>query len=107
MLSRVLVVATCLFLFSEWNLAAEQNTQQAPQTEHGHPDLQGLWTNSTTTPLERPDSVGEQTTYSDEEIAIFDDAVIYKRSEYWNFRFKINVGLGLLKRLVYIPLKEI
>ena len=74
MLSRVLVVATCLFLFSGWDLAAAQNARQAPQTEHGQPDLQGLWTNSTTTPLERPDSVGEQTIYSDEEIAAIDAA---------------------------------
>ena len=74
MLSRILVVAACLFLFSGWDLAAAQNARQAPQTEHGQPDLQGLWTNSTTTPLERPDSVGEQTIYSDEEIAAIDAA---------------------------------
>jgi hypothetical protein len=27
---------------------------KAPRTEHGHPDLQGVWTNATITPLERP-----------------------------------------------------
>jgi len=27
---------------------------QAPRTEHGHPDLQGNWTNATLTPIERP-----------------------------------------------------
>lgn len=29
-----------------------------PRTEHGHPDLQGNWTNSTLTPLERPAGFG-------------------------------------------------
>jgi hypothetical protein len=28
-----------------------------PRTPWGHPDLQGVWTNSTTTPLERPASL--------------------------------------------------
>jgi hypothetical protein len=27
---------------------------QMPRTEHGHPDLQGNWTNATLTPIERP-----------------------------------------------------
>jgi hypothetical protein len=27
---------------------------QMPKTEHGHPDLQGNWTNATLTPIERP-----------------------------------------------------
>jgi hypothetical protein len=27
---------------------------QLPRTEHGHPDLQGNWTNATLTPIERP-----------------------------------------------------
>ncbi|HXP86440.1 MAG TPA: hypothetical protein VN841_17055 [Bryobacteraceae bacterium] len=26
----------------------------APRTADGHPDLQGIWTNATLTPLERP-----------------------------------------------------
>ncbi|HUE97221.1 MAG TPA: hypothetical protein VMN39_11200 [Longimicrobiaceae bacterium] len=29
-----------------------------PRTEHGHPDLQGNWTNETLTPLERPRGLG-------------------------------------------------
>ena len=31
---------------------------QVPLTSHGHPDLQGNWTNATLTPLERPESLG-------------------------------------------------
>lgn len=31
---------------------------QAPRTADGHPDLQGIWTNATITPLERPKEFG-------------------------------------------------
>ncbi len=31
---------------------------QVPRTEHGHPDLQGNWTNATMTPVQRPRGVG-------------------------------------------------
>ena len=29
----------------------------APRTPHGHPDLQGIWSNNTATPLERPETL--------------------------------------------------
>jgi hypothetical protein len=40
-----------------------------PRTPDGHPDLQGLWTNSTETPLERPKGLGAQEFYTDAELA--------------------------------------
>ncbi len=46
---------------------------QAPgRTPWGDPDLQGVWTNRTTTPLERPSELGEQSVLSDEERAALD-----------------------------------
>jgi hypothetical protein len=36
---------------------AQSRTYKAPRTADGQPDLQGFWTNSTYTPLERPDGV--------------------------------------------------
>ena len=42
---------------------------QAPRTAWGDPDLQGTWTNTTTTPLERPDDLGDKETLTDEEWA--------------------------------------
>ena len=74
MLGRVAILVSCLVLVSECALTAEQDVQQTTQSAHGQPDLQGLWTNSTTTPLERPGSVGDQAIYSDEEIAAIDAA---------------------------------
>jgi hypothetical protein len=41
----------------------------APRTPDGTPDLQGFWTNSTLTPLERPKALGTKEFYTDEEVA--------------------------------------
>jgi len=42
---------------------------KAPRTPEGVPDLQGYWTNSTLTPLERPKGLGSKEFYTDQEIA--------------------------------------
>ena len=42
---------------------------QEPETVWGHPNLQGVWTSSTYTPLERPDSLADQAFLSEEELA--------------------------------------
>lgn len=39
----------------------------APRTPGGHPDLQGYWTNSTYTPLERPATLGIKEFYTEAE----------------------------------------
>jgi hypothetical protein len=38
-----------------------------PRTPWGHPDLQGVWTNSTTTPLERPADLADKPVLTEEE----------------------------------------
>ena len=43
--------------------------ESIPLTSWGHPDLQGYWTSSTYTPLERPESLGDQALLSEEELA--------------------------------------
>ena len=45
---------------------------QAGQTPAGQPDLQGLWTNSTTTPPERPTAMADRAVLTDEEVAALD-----------------------------------
>jgi hypothetical protein len=42
------------------------------RTPDGHPDLQGVWTNATITPLERPKSLAEKATLTDAEAAEFE-----------------------------------
>ncbi len=46
--------------------------QEAPRTAWGDPDLQGVWTNRTTTPIERPDDFEGQEVLSAEERAELD-----------------------------------
>ena len=41
----------------------------SPRTPWGHPDLQGIWNNGTTTPLERPQDLADREFLSDEEWA--------------------------------------
>ena len=40
-----------------------------PRTSWGHPLLQGIWTSSTYTPLERPENLADQAELSEEELA--------------------------------------
>ena len=47
------------------NIRAQDSTPAL--TEHGHPNLQGFWTNPFQTPLERPIALGDKTVYSDSE----------------------------------------
>ena len=43
--------------------------QELPRTPWGHPDLQGIWSNTTTTPLQRPEDLTGRTTLTAEERA--------------------------------------
>src|SRR5262245_26009235 len=62
-------------LFGEHALAQSPSRPAAkkgtavPRTSWRHPDLQGVWTNTTTTPLERPASMAERAPLTDEEFA--------------------------------------
>jgi hypothetical protein len=46
----------------------------APRTPWGHPDLQGLWTNSTITPLERPAAYAGREFLTEQEARALDEA---------------------------------
>ena len=56
----VLLPATALGQSAEWTL---------PRTADGHPDIQGIWANNAVTPLERPETLAEKATLTDEELA--------------------------------------
>ena len=51
-----------------------------PRTPWGHPDLQGVWSNATTTPLERPGELSAKEVLSDEEVARLDREVLDRRN---------------------------
>jgi hypothetical protein len=61
-----------LVLISAFALAAsaqtaKMKTSAIPRTPDGHPDLQGVWTNATLTPMDRPDVFKGKATVSDAE----------------------------------------
>ena len=79
---RNILVTTSLFLLaacgqveeaptqnSAVSETATQTTQAEGMTAWGHPDLQGVYTFATNTPLERPLALGEKATYTPEELA--------------------------------------
>jgi len=53
--------------------AAPAGKRALPRTPWGDPDLQGVWNDATSTPLQRPNGVGEKGVLSDEEAAEFQD----------------------------------
>ena len=66
-MKRVLLGAVAaVFLAASVPSAQQTRPYKAPRTPDGQPDLQGFWTNSTYTPLERPDGV-TKTHYTPEE----------------------------------------
>ena len=69
------LVATPLLAADDW---------QMPRTPWGHPDLQGLWTNTTLTPFERPVEMGDKAFLTEEEVAQAEaarQAMIQNRAE--------------------------
>lgn len=48
--------------------SAAQSNWRPPRTEHGQPDLQGLWDFGTKTPLQRPAALGERRAHTDQEV---------------------------------------
>ena len=51
---------------------APQRKRNGPRSAWGEPDLQGVWSYATITPLERPDSQAGKDVLSDEEVAALD-----------------------------------
>ena len=69
-----LLVPITLFLWLPVPLAGQQPaaaeaTWSPPETPWGHPDLQGTWSNASTTPLERPADLAGQAVLTDEQRA--------------------------------------
>ena len=55
--------------------AAASKKYVAPRTADGRPDLQGIWSNATITPLERPDDVKGKATLTSDEVAAYESAI--------------------------------
>ncbi len=55
--------------------AAASKKYVVPRTPDGHPDLQGIWSNATITPIERPDDLKGKATLSSDEVAAYEKTV--------------------------------
>jgi hypothetical protein len=68
-----LAVGTCAALFSA-SLAAQAPSKNwmVPRAADGRPDLQGIWTNATLTPMQRPAQFADKKTVSDAEAAAYE-----------------------------------
>jgi len=98
------IAAISLSAATLWSTAAAQGTAsdtaqwQVPRTPHGHPDLQGNWTNATLTPIQRPKGLGpvlspEQVVEIEEGQAPTDRPEVLTDDGYWR-RFGEEVGLA-------------
>jgi len=86
MRDRCLVMALVLFAVVVWltpagaqttaasRAAAEAGSYKAPRTPDGQPDLQGYWTNSTYTPLQRPEGITRDVFTREEAIEVMKKA---------------------------------
>ncbi len=54
--------------------------QRLPQTPNSQPDLEGIWTNATVTPLERPAELSGKPVFTDREAAQFEEQVIARNN---------------------------
>jgi hypothetical protein len=53
--------------------------QTSPRTADAHPDLQGLWSNETLTPLERPRDLAAKEFFTTEEAAAYEKKIVQNR----------------------------
>jgi hypothetical protein len=57
-------------------LAGQSKTYSPPKTPDGMPDLQGIWTNVTVTPLERPADLKDKAFFTPQEAAAFEKRTV-------------------------------
>jgi len=75
------LAATAAVLFAPSPVAGQANRRVAaktwavPHTANGQPDLQGLWTNATITPFERPKDLAGKEFFTEEEAAAYEKRV--------------------------------
>ena len=78
------MVAAGVALLNPLSLAAQREsaakTSQTLKTAWGHPDLQGVWDFSTSTPLQRPPELKDKAELTDAEVAEQLDQAVKQRA---------------------------
>jgi len=57
------------------------STWTVPRTPDGHPDLEGIWTNKTITPLERPKELGNKAFFTEAEAKAFTQSALERNDK--------------------------
>jgi hypothetical protein len=73
-IGRQYLIITALLLPALY--LAQTRTYTAAKTADGKPDLQGVWTNVTVTPLERPQNLADKAFFTPAEAAAFEKQVV-------------------------------
>src|SRR5689334_6999609 len=60
--------------------AAIKQAWSPPRTPDGQPDMEGIWTNATLTPLERPKELGDKKYFTEAEAAAFEKQMVQSRN---------------------------
>ena len=81
--SRIVIWVAGVLLLST-TLAAQSTEWEVPRMADGRPDLQGIWTNATLTPVERPDSSPDSAVLTAEEAARRKQDAIDRDIRLWN-----------------------
>ncbi len=61
--------------------AQNEKSWTVPRTRDGHADLEGIWTNKTITPLERPVALGDKAFFTPEEAKAFTQAALERNDK--------------------------
>ena len=73
----VILAMTVAFVFPLASLSGQtESGTEPPRTPWGDPDLQGVWSYASLTPLQRPTSLGDQAFYTEEEAAARNASVL-------------------------------
>ena len=72
----LLLAASVALAPAAWSQPASAEDWEAPRTAWGAPDIGGIWNSSTVTPLQRPESLGDQAFLTEEEAAAIEQRVV-------------------------------
>jgi hypothetical protein len=75
-LAALLIVAAIPF-----GTAAQNESWSPPRTADGQPDLQGIWTNATITPFERPAELADKPFLTEQEAAAYEARIVGARTD--------------------------
>src|SRR5277367_1010476 len=80
-LTLIIVALSLGAIFASGQIAREAtNHLSTPRTPDGHPDLQGLWNNTTLTPLERPRNLAGKEFFTEEEARAYEKGIVQGRA---------------------------